>query len=133
MDTTLPSNLIDLKKILSQIFQLTPKQIDVFWNLREKGIEGCCIVNLTIIMKKERSLLQKQLSNLIKKGLIHRSTLTLGEFNERCKKLQMGTLEKPHDKGYMYLYQPISDQEIYELAIKTITNWKNILQQSLRL
>jgi len=112
---------------LKAIFELTNKQLDCFLTLRIKKNAGSCIKNLVDSTNSERSIIQKHLKVLLEKGLVIRESVSLSEFNIRCQKHDIENQIKTN-KGYLYIYASISDEELLAKIYKTLEDWKNILK-----
>ena len=112
---------------LKAIFELTNKQLDCFLTLRIKKNAGSCIKNLVDNTNSERSIIQKHLKVLLEKGLVVRESVSLSEFNMRCQEHHIENQIKTN-KGYLYIYASISDEELLTKIYKTLEDWKNILK-----
>ncbi len=112
---------------LKAIFELTNKQLDCFLTLRIKKKAGSCIKNLVENTNSERSIIQKHLKVLLEKGLVIRESVSLSEFNTRCQEHNIENQIKTN-KGYLYIYASISDEELLAKIYKTLEEWKNILK-----
>lgn len=122
-----------LKPILRSIFQLTNKQTELFQQLYEFGKDSmCCMNNLMLKFSSDRSVIQKYLNILLGKGLISRVSKTLNEYQQMCadKDIELGT-ESPPNKGYLYVYTPVSKEEILSRADYIYNAWKNVLIEKL--
>lgn len=109
------------KRILQAAFGLTKKQIHVFNQIRDCANRETCVINLVQMMNSERSIIQKYLKVLMKKKLITRRSVTLSEFTERCQKNDREDIVPSTNKGYLYLYTPIPDDQLIQ-RIREITN-----------
>lgn len=124
----LEENKKQILEIIMKLFNLSQKQAECFIQLRRYADSGTCITNIVGDMQSERSLVQKQLKFLLKQKLVVRKSVTLTEFQERCRIHKRIDLMPTQKKGYLYLYSPISDDEIIMLAEATWQNWKIKLQ-----
>jgi len=112
---------------IKAIFELTNKQLDCFLTLRLKKKTGSCIKNLVDNTNSERSIIQKHLKVLLEKGLVIRKPVSLSEFNIRCQEHDIDNKIKTN-KGYLFIYASISDEELLEKINKTLEKWKKILK-----
>lgn len=112
---------------LKAIFELTNKQLNCFLTLRIKENTGSCIKNLVENTNSERSIIQKHLKVLLEKGLVIRESVSLSEFNIRCQENDIDNQIKTN-KGYLFIYASISDEELLEKINETLEDWKNILK-----
>jgi predicted transcriptional regulator len=115
---------------LKAIFELTNKQLNCFLTLRIKKKTGSCIKNLVENTNSERSIIQKHLKVLLEKGLVIRESVSLSEFNIRCKEHDIDNQIKTN-KGYLFIYASISDEELLEKINEKLEDWKNILKDFL--
>ena len=136
MNVSINSSLLELEEnplvfnTLKAIFELTNKQVDCFLTLRSKKNTGSCIKNLVDNTNSERSIIQKHLKVLLEKGLVIRESVSLTEFNIRCQEHDIENQIKTN-KGYLYIYVSISDNELLEKINETFEDWKNILKDYL--
>jgi len=117
---------------LKAIFELTNKQVDCFLTLRLKKQTGSCIKNLVDNTNSERSIIQKHLKVLLEKGLVIRESVSLTEFNVRCQEHDIDNQIKTN-KGYLYIYSSISNEELLNKINETLEDWKNILKDFLEI
>lgn len=126
------SNIIDIENskeiseyfsIISSIFGLTRKQAQLLIQLQLTVKNETCIMNLVNELNSERSIVQKYLRVLMKKKLVIRRSVTLSEFQERCRKNDRTDILPPTTKGYLFLYSPISEEELIQKAKKITNNW----------
>ena len=110
-------------KIIRAVFGLTKKQMQVFNQMRECANRETCVMNIVHLMESERSIIQKYLKILMKKKLISRRSVTLSEFTERCQKNNREDIIPSTNKGYLYLYTPISDEELFDRIKQKTKNW----------
>ncbi|MHA1473710.1 MAG: hypothetical protein ACTSQ5_00845 [Promethearchaeota archaeon] len=133
MNVSINQSLIEFEEnplvfsTLKAIFELTNKQLDCFLTLRIKKNAGSCIKNLVDNTNSERSIIQKHLKVLLEKGLVKRESVSLSEFNIRCQEHDIENQIKTN-KGYLYIYASISDEELLGKIYKTLEDWKNILK-----
>lgn len=117
-----------INHILKSLFHLTPKQISVFLKLRQCSYAETCILNMVDLMESERSIIQKYLAKLMKKGLVYRRPVTLAEFQARCRDNNREDISPSTTKGYLYLYSPISDQDLIAKVKDIGQTWVNEIQ-----
>ena len=133
MNVSINPSLLELEEnplvfnTLKAIFELTNKQVDCFLTLRLKKETGSCIKNLVDNTNSERSIIQKHLKVLLEKGLVIRESVSLSEFNIRCQEHDIENQIKTN-KGYLYIYASISDEELLIKINETLERWKNILK-----
>jgi predicted transcriptional regulator len=116
-------------EILQKLFDLTGKQQQLLEILIQHGSDGICIYHLVNLMQSERSLVQKQLTALLKKNLIERRRVTLNQFNDRCLTRDSPENQRPSDKGYLYLYFVRTPEELFRMAIEKLQEWEAKLNQ----
>jgi predicted transcriptional regulator len=112
-------------RIIRSVFNLTPKQMATFLEIRQCTGNGTCISNIVMGMDSERSIIQKYLKVLFDKGLITRQSVTLSEFQERCKINNRLDMAPNTTKGYLFLYSPISDTDLLKKMQKITKQWIN--------
>ena len=133
MNSSISPSLIEIEEnplvfsTLKAIFELTNKQLNCFLTLRIKKETGSCIKNLVDNINSERSIIQKHLKVLLEKGLVIRESVSLSEFNIRCQEHDIDNQIKTN-KGYLYIYASISDEELLEKINETLERWRNILK-----
>ena len=133
MNVSVNPSLLELEEnplvssTLKAIFDLTNKQLDCFLTLRIKKNTGSCIKNLVENTNSERSIIQKHLKVLLEKGLVIRESVSLSEFNIRCQENDIDNKIKTN-KGYLFIYASISDEELLAKINETLKEWKNILK-----
>ena len=133
MNVSVNPSLLELEEnplvssTLKAIFDLTNKQLDCFLTLRIKKKTGSCIKNLVENTNSERSIIQKHLKVLLEKGLVIRESVSLSEFNIRCQENDIDNKIKTN-KGYLFIYASISDEELLAKINGTLAEWKNILK-----
>jgi len=117
------------ENILQRLFDLTPKQSEIFQYIRKIGTNGICIMGLTNYFNVDRSVMQKTLQVLLKKQLIHRELVTLNEFNRRCQINFQKEYEHETITGALYLYVAESPELMHERIYKRLMCWKGIIDQ----
>ena len=122
------SEEIQFNRIIRSVFGISPSQMKVFSQIRHCSSSGTCITNIVQLLNSERSIIQKYLSILKKKELITRRPVTLSEFQDRCMQNNRGDLIKGTTKGYLYLYSPISDENLLDRIKKITSNWTNVIK-----
>jgi len=133
MNVSISSSLLEIEEnplvfsTLKAIFELTNKQLNCFLILRIKKKTGSCIKNLVDNTNSERSIIQKHLKVLLEKGLVVRESVSLSEFNIRCQENDIDNKIKTN-KGYLFIYASISDEELLAKIKETLEEWKNILK-----
>ncbi len=115
---------------LKSIFELTKKQLDCFLTLRLKKKPGSCIKILVDNTNSERSIIQKYLKVLLEKGLVIRDSVSLTEFNKRCEEYKLDN-KISTNKGYLYIYSTISDEDLLKKINITLEKWKKNLKKFL--
>lgn len=121
--------------VLKQLFALTSKQAQILEVLYTQNQAGICIHHLVEKVASERSMVQKLLSDLKKKGLVTRQQMSLTEFQDRCLRehqnhaAHSGTRpQKPLEKGYLYLYLPLPREDLLALAKQQLKKWEHTLE-----
>ncbi|QEE16240.1 hypothetical protein DSAG12_02070 [Promethearchaeum syntrophicum] len=138
MNVSINPSLLELEEnplvfnTLKAIFELTNKQVDCFLALRLKKKTGSCIKNLVENTNSERSIIQKHLKVLLEKGLVIRESVSLTEFNIRCQEHDIDNQIKTN-KGYLYIYSSISNEELLKKINGTLEEWKNLLKNYLEI
>jgi len=136
MNVSINPSLLELEEnplvfnTLKAIFELTNKQVDCFLTLRLKKETGSCIKNLVDNTNSERSIIQKHLKVLLEKGLVMRESVSLTEFNIRCQEHKIDNQIKTN-KGYLYIYSSISNEDLLEKINERLEDWKNLLKDFL--
>lgn len=125
------NNFTDLNQILKSVFLITKKQCEIMNLIRKAKERGTCINNLVFSLNSERSIIQKQLKVLLNKELITRRSVSLSEFQDICRINNMSKLMPKCNKGYLYLYYPLSNQELKEKIENKLANWQTILKNFL--
>lgn len=97
--------------IIQRIFNLTQKEGELYQFLYLHAKEGICITHLVQSLNSERSIVQKLLTQLVRKELITRKQVSLSEYHDRCnQKHELPLME--NKKGYLYLYFPLYGAEL---------------------
>ena len=136
MNVSISPSLLELEEnslvfnSIRAIFELTKKQLDCFLTLRLKKRPGSCIKNLVDNTKSERSIIQKHLKVLREKGLVIRDSVSLTEFNKRCEDYHIDN-KISTNKGYLYIYSAISDEDILDKINGILKEWKKTLENFL--
>lgn len=136
MNVSISPSLLELEEnslvfnSLKAIFELTNKQLDCFLTLRLKKKTGSCIKNLVDNTKSERSIIQKHLKVLLERGLVIRDSVSLTEFNKRCEDYNIDN-KMNTNKGYLYIYSAISDEDILDKINVKLEEWKKNLENFL--
>ena len=136
MNVSISPSLLELEEkplvfnSLKAIFELTNKQLDCFLTLRLKKKTGSCIKNLVDNTKSERSIIQKHLKVLLERGLVIRDSVSLTEFNKRCEDYNIDN-KMNTNKGYLYIYSAISDEDILDKINGKLEEWKKNLDNFL--
>lgn len=120
-------------QIFQKLFDVSAKQWEFYCKFREARIEGACVsyIKTKIETNKDRSLLQRNLQALLKSQLVIRRKMTLAEYQSECKEMINMNLETTYDRGSLYFYIPLSDEELMELAKHKLKEWETILSQFL--
>ena len=118
--------------IIRSVFGLSKKQLECFLRLRDAKKTGTCITNLVGILGSERSLIQKQLKVLIESQLVEREKVSLLEFREKCVASQMSELMPKTNKGYLYIYSPISDEKLQETINQALQKWEATINEFMK-
>lgn len=117
--------------ILRALFGLTKKQAECFKKIQNINKTGVCISYLGEQMGDvDRSVVQKQVKVLFDKELINRKQVTLAEFREICEKDTDQRTAKT-DRGYLYLYEPLSKKELLNKANERMNSWRKTLETEL--
>lgn len=136
MNVSISPSLLELEEnsivfnSLKAIFELTKKQLDCFLTLRLKKKPGSCIKNLVDNTNSERSIIQKHLKVLREKGLVIRDSVSLTEFNKRCEDYNIDNKINTN-KGYLYIYSAIPDEDILDKINGILKEWKKNLENFL--
>ena len=120
-------------RIFQKLFDVSTKQWEFYCKFRKARIEGACVsyIKTKIETEKDRSLLQRNLQALLKSQLVKRRKMTLAEYQAECRKTDITNLETSYDRGSLYFYIPLSDQELIELAKNKLRQWDLALNQIL--
>lgn len=117
--------------ILRALFGLTKKQAECFKKIQNINKTGVCISYLGEQMGDvDRSVVQKQVKVLFDKELINRKQVTLAEFREICEKDTDQRTAKT-DRGYLYLYEPLSKEDLLKKANERMNSWRKTLETEL--
>ena len=116
-----------IKKILRALFDLTKKQIECYLIIRKCQDPSICVNHLVGLMTSERSIIQKHMKVLFNKELITRKSVTLTEYNKECFSQNRKDLERQSNRGYLFVYNAISNQELQERIDMMIDTWKQSL------
>jgi len=120
-------------RIFRSLFGLTKKQSECFKKIRNINKSGVCISYLGEHMGDvDRSVVQKQVKVLFDKGLIDRKQVTLAEFREICEKDKIQQTAAT-DRGYLYLYEPLSKEKLLKKANSKMDSWRRILESEVDL
>jgi predicted transcriptional regulator len=117
------------RDIIKSVFNLSKKQLDCFMKILEMNNEGTCIVKLVENMNSERSIIQKYLKILMEKGLVERKAITLSEFKILCDCNGNDELKPTTNKGYLYIYAPISNDSLQSKISDIFKTWDNVVQE----
>ncbi len=127
--TMLTDNSAPVGNIIRRVFDLSKKQLECFMNILEMENSGTCIINLVDVMDSERSIIQKNLKTLMQKGLVERKSVTLAEFKDRCTKNNREDIKPKTNKGYLYIYAPISSPQLISRIQSTLNGWDNVISE----
>jgi len=117
---------IELFNIIQRIFNLTQKEGKLFHFLYLHAKEGICITHLAQSLSSERSLIQKLLTQLVRKELVTRKQVSLNEFHDRCiQKHELPSIE--NKKGYLYLYYPLQGSDLKKRIQVFLDQWSLII------
>ncbi len=117
--------------IMRALFGLTKKQAECFKKINAITKPGICISSIGERMGDvDRSVVQKQVKVLFDKKLILRKQVTLAEFRDICKQRDSPYAAKT-DRGYLYLYEPLTKAELLEKATEKMGSWSEILQREI--
>jgi predicted transcriptional regulator len=115
-------------RIIKALFGLSKKQAECFKKIQNINKSGVCISYLGEHMGDvDRSVIQKQVKVLFDKGLIKRNQVTLAEFREICKRDESQFSTKT-DRGYLYLYEPLTNVELLSKANSEMERWRRVLE-----
>ncbi|MHA1819885.1 MAG: hypothetical protein ACTSU2_16095 [Promethearchaeota archaeon] len=123
---------IDIFRILGKIFDLSKKEYEFLNLIYLMNRDGVCVHHFVSKWNKERSLVQKRLQNLLKKGLVKRKSVSISEYNQLCQKNKDEQLIKENAKGYLFLYYPIPKAELLKRAESILKRWYSTLEEFLR-
>lgn len=119
--------------IIRDLFGLTKKQTECFKKVQNINKAGVCISFLGDKMGGvDRSVVQKQVKVLFEKGLISRKQVTLAEFREICERDKTEHTSTT-DRGYLYLYEPLSKEELFNKANEKMNSWRKTLESELEI
>lgn len=117
--------------VIKDLFRLTKKQAECFKKIYNISKAGVCISYLGEHMGDvDRSVVQKQVKVLFDKGLIKRKQVTLAEFREICER-DKSQQTSSTDRGYLYLYEPLTKSELIKKANDKMNSWKIILESTI--
>ena len=129
--TPLQDKTVFAHNIIQHVFNLSKKQVECFMNILEMEEKGTCILNLVGILESERSIVQKNLKSLMEKGLVVRKSVTLTEFKEMCVSNNNLNFKPKTNKGYLYIYQPISSIRLKQMISSSLKEWDDIISEYL--
>ena len=91
--------------------------------------QGTCIGYLSKALDKDRSLIQRCLSKLMKQGMVTRTKKPLKEWQLFCKSLGSHDpdLHGTSSKGYLYIYQAVSKAVIKEKLLEMHSQGYNLI------
>ena len=113
-----------IKKILRSLFDLTKKQIECYLIIRKCQDPSICVNHLVGLMVSERSIIQKHMKVLFNKGLITRESVTLNQYSELCASQNRKESERQNNRGYLFVYNSISNQELQDKIDMKMDTWK---------
>ena len=92
--------------------------------------EGTCIGYISKTLNKDRSLIQRCLSKLMKRGIVTRIKKPLKEWQGMCKSLDD---HDPHlhgtsSKGYLYIYKAVPKEEIKSKLMEMHTQGSDLIK-----
>lgn len=114
--------------VLQAVFQISNKQLDCFFQIRNLSQSRTCILNLVQKLRSERSLVQKQIKTLLDRGLIIRDAVSLSEFKAHCIESGQTDLEPKSNKGYLYLYSALPDSVLLQKIKTSLNGWANFIE-----
>ena len=118
--------------VIRALFGLTKKQAECFKKIYNISKAGVCISYLGEHMGDvDRSVVQKQVKVLFDKGLINRKQVTLAEFREICER-DKNQHSSSTDRGYLYLYEPLSKSELIKKANAKMDSWRSLLDSTFK-
>ena len=121
----------DIRKILRALFDLTKKQIECFLLIRRCQDPSVCVNYLVGLMESERSIVQKHMKVLFNKGLITRESKTLSEYSALCASQNQPENVRHSTRGYLFVYNAISNKNLQEKIDTTLDTWKLSCQEFL--
>jgi predicted transcriptional regulator len=113
-----------IKKILRALFDLTKKQIECYLIIRKCQDPSICVNHLVGLMVSERSIIQKHMKVLFNKGLITRESVTLNKYSELCASQNRKQSLRQNNRGYLFVYNSISNQELQDKIDMKMDTWK---------
>ena len=116
-----------IKIILRALFDLTKKQIECYLIIRKCLLPSICVNRLVGLMTSERSIIQKHMKVLFNKGLITRESVTLNEYSELCASQNRKDSNRQSNRGYLFVYNSISNEELQEKVYLKMDEWKESL------
>jgi len=122
----------DTRKILRALFDLTKKQIECFLIIRKCQNPSICVNHLVGLMESERSIVQKHMKVLFDKGLITRESKTLSEYSDLCSSQNQPENARQSYRGYLFVYNAISNKDLQEKVEMTLETWKLSCQEFLK-
>ena len=126
-----PEPTSEIVGILRSLFDLTKKQIECYLMMRKNQDPNICVNHLVGLMESERSIIQKHMKVLFNKGLISRESVTLTKYNELCSSQKRKDSERQSNRGYLFMYNSISNEELQEKIIAKLETWKISCQEFL--
>ncbi|MHA1717981.1 MAG: hypothetical protein ACTSXK_00475 [Promethearchaeota archaeon] len=123
---------LKFNQILKSVFLITKKQCEIYNLIRTTKNRGTCINNLVHSLNSERSIIQKQLKILLNKELITRKSVSLSQFQDICRINNLSKLMPKCNKGYLYLYYPISNEDLTEKIGQKLASWQSTLNKILK-
>ena len=95
--------------------------------------EGTCIGYLSKTLNKDRSLIQRCLGKLMKKGMVTRKKKGLKEWQGMCEGLDFHdpNLHGTSSKGYLYIYKAVPIAKIKEMLLETHSQGYNLINSQI--
>lgn len=132
IDPDLVASSQAIQKIFKSAFGLTKKQSECLYKLYEMEGVSTCIMNLVDKLESERSLIQKTLKVLHRRGFVERKQVTLTEFQNLCFKNKHEDMSPSTNRGYLYVYNPIPKEALLQKLVEITTSWQSQLGNFLR-
>ncbi|MHA1729039.1 MAG: hypothetical protein ACTSWY_09930 [Promethearchaeota archaeon] len=130
---------IDINQLLHYLFGLSDLEVKIVESLlfiKQCGTNspGTCISMLVKELDRDRSLVQRSLSKLMRYGIVSRGKKTMKEFIEICRDsgIEETTTNATNPRGYLYIYNAISNENLKKKMTKINKRGFKIIQESIQ-